>query len=363
MYLSSAEDEFAPRSGERPSDIFAEMGEPAQTTAPPPSAPTSMREQFSKLRSVRDEDSRRREAAARAARRARRPHIQWRALADAASKRLDEVAFAFRDHVTDSTVARLTVACADLSEKRYRAALAKFERVLADDDRCIEALDGKAQALIGLKRFEDAVTTYARIVEIAPSNVPARYNYGALLYRLGCFGDATWQFRVLLEYDRDHARAHYNLATLAQRAGRLAEAMDEWERFTLLEPDVAEAWFNLGIIYMDYSRPMDAVTCFQQVIEIDPSDVDGRLNLGLAYADAGALRASLSAMQSAQELSPCDPVVLALLADVHEALATIADDAAEREAQLSLAADLRFQIEMEAASNRMMAATHADADN
>ncbi len=354
MYLSSAEDEFAPRDDERPADIFTAMGE----TSPAVHRTESVRDEFARLREIRKEDTQRREAAARAARRARRPHVRWRELAEAAKTRLDDLAFAFRDHVADSKMARLTLACADLSEKRYQSAMARFDRVLADDARCVEALDGKAQALIGLKRFEEAVETYAQVVEIAPSNVRARYNYGALLYRLGSFGEATWQFRVLLEYDRDHARAHYNLATLAQRAGRLGEAMDEWERFTLLEPDVAEAWFNLGIIYMDYDRPIEAMTCFEQVVEINPDDVDGRLNLGLALAAAGELRAALRAMEAAQDLSPCDPVVLALLADVHDVLAETAEADAEREALRSRAAELRAQAELETTARHALAASN-----
>ena len=239
------------------------------------------------------------------------------------ARQLDETAVKLRGDLNRNTVVANVQGKSELQSGRTLAALHRFDQVLAKSPTNMAALTGKGEALLALRRYEEAVAVYRKAVEIAPNDSAVRYNFGAVLYRLTRYNDASEQFRRLVEIDPNHARAQYNLATLAQRAGRLSEARRCWQAFTDLEPLVPSGWFHLGEVWMDYDRPMEAAWSFAHYVELEPLDHVGRVNLGLAYANAGNMEDALLSMSAASELSPCDEGIARVIQEIQVVNETI----------------------------------------
>ena len=245
------------------------------------------------------------------------------------ARQLDETAVKLRGDLNRNTVIANVQGKSELGSGRTLAALHRFDQVLAKSPTNLPALTGKGEALLALRRYDEAVDVYRRAVEVAPNDAALRYNFGAVLYRLTRYTEASEQFRRLVEIDPNHARAQYNLATLAQRAGRLSEARRCWQAFTRLEPQVASGWFHLGEVWMDYDRPMEAAWSFAHYVELEPLDHVGRVNLGLAYANAGNIEDALHSMSVAAEMSPCDEGIVRAMEEIQVVNETIESLAAQ----------------------------------
>lgn len=257
---------------------------------------------------------------------------------------LDHAALRLRSNVGRTPYFQMLAGRFELAGGNADAALRRFDRLLNRHPGHTEALAGRAEALISLKRYQEAANTFERLILIAPDQVRARYNYGVLLTRLAEAGAAAEQFCEVVRIDPRHARAHYNLAALAQREGRLAAARDAWRAFTRLRPGIAGGWFNLGIVLMDFNEPLEAAQAFQSVVHIDPDDPFARLNLALAYEAAGDVEEALDILNQARERAPCNPHIMTALADLHRDIA--AWNPAEEETHLAIAVLLEEQMGM-----------------
>lgn len=308
----------APAAPDPAQSVYAELARPPQE-----SARTSLREQFVRLRSAREEASEKQALADQAPRKKRGQATSWRRQMERVAEQLDEAATRLRSNLADAPTGRLIAGAVEMQAGQPAAAVEQFDRILARVPGDPSALSAKGAALVGAGNFEEAADAYAELVRRMPNDAAAGYNYGVVLYRLGRFGEAGEQLGRVVRIDRRHALAWYNLATLAQRSGRLADARDAWQAFLELRPEVPSGWFNLGVVWMDFDEPMEAVACFSRVAELRPDERDGWLNLGLAYAAAGHWMAAMESMNRADAVAPCDPLVTICLAQLHAVMARL----------------------------------------
>ncbi len=249
--------------------------------------------------------------------------------------RMDEEAVRLRSNLGGTTVARHYEGWSRLNDGAPDLAIDTFNRILYREPENLSALSGKAQALMAMRRYTEALATYQVYLKLRPGDADAWYTRGVMLTRASRYGEAADHFRKAVQLNPKHAKAWYNVASVAQRDGRLSEAREAWETFTALEPSIASGWYNLGAVYMDYMKPYDAARCFSYVVMIDPTDVDGYVNLAEAYKATGDYVAALSILRQADELSPCDPVVMSVMAETHRGMASLYE---ESEAEHLLAA-------------------------
>ena len=238
-------------------------------------------------------------------------------------EQLDDATLKLRNSLVDHGGLELARARQELESGHFGAALRAAERVLSNSRNNSAALAVKAGSLAGLARWEDAEGAYSRLVQVAPNDAPARYNFGVLLYRRERFGEAAEQFRSLLAINPDHAQGLYNLATLAQRAGRTGEARDAWARFTLLRPRVASGWFNLGVLNMDLEDPDEAARCFAVFHALVPEDSDGAVNLARSLMQCEQFENACELLAASYAEFPCEIAILEAFRDASDAVAEI----------------------------------------
>lgn len=236
---------------------------------------------------------------------------------------MDDAAVRWRSNLGGGLVAMNVDGWNRIREGRADVAVEKFNRILYRDPENLAALAGKAQALMALHRYTEALATYQFFLKLRPDDADAWYTRGVMLIRASQPGEAAEHFRKATRLNPLNAKAWYNLAAVAQRDGRLAEARDAWLQFTKLEPSIASGWFNLGAVYMDFMKPDEAAKCFSYVVMIDPGDIDGYVNLAEAYRATGDYEAALSVLEQTGALSPCDPVVMSVMAETHRAMASM----------------------------------------
>ncbi|MHB1340486.1 MAG: tetratricopeptide repeat protein [Coriobacteriia bacterium] len=150
-------------------------------------------------------------------------------------------------------------------------------------------------ALMRLRRFDDAATVYARAADDPEYDRRAAldFNLGTAFASAGNNSGAVEVFRRAAEnplYDSSY-KALQGLGGALLALGRAEEAADAYRRAALdgSNPDPGKALNCLGLASMSLGRPADAVEAYKAALAHD--DYSGRgkaaVNLGFAYACMG----------------------------------------------------------------------------
>jgi tetratricopeptide (TPR) repeat protein len=141
----------------------------------------------------------------------------------------------------------------DYDGRNYSSAMSRFERVIELDPRMARAYDSLGLCYDYLGRFEDAVASFERSIELnrqqaRPSPWP-HIDFALSLIALNRLPEAESNLRQALGYGPQLAQAHYQLGRVLEMQGRYQEALDSLKTATTLAPGYADPHYLLGRIY------------------------------------------------------------------------------------------------------------------
>ncbi len=172
-----------------------------------------------------------------------------------------------------------------------------------------EAFHMAGNALMRLKRFDDAAQVYTRALDDADyGNLGAlNANRGAAFSAAGERERAVSSYEAALEdpaYD-SRFKALQGLGGALFDLGRIEDAGDAYRRAALddANPQPGKALNNLGMCFVALGRPADAVEAYRAAVALD--DYPGRgkaaANLGLAYMSLGLSEEAIRAFERAMK--------------------------------------------------------------
>ena len=159
--------------------------------------------------------------------------------------------------------------------KRFEDALQSFDRVIRLKPDFAEAYSNKGKVLQKLERREEALQSYDRVIRLKPDSAEAHIDRGNLLQDLKRFDEALPSYDRTIQLKADFAEAYNNKGNVLRELDRLEEALNCFDRAIQLKPDFAEAYYNRGNTLRDLKRMDDASRSYDLAIELKP---------GLAYA-------------------------------------------------------------------------------
>jgi len=171
-----------------------------------------------------------------------------------------------------------------------------------------EAFHKAGNALMRLKRYDDAAQVYSRALEDPTygNSGSLNANRGAAYSAAGDRERAASSYTAALEdpgYDTRY-KALQGLGGTLFDMGRVEDAGDAYRRAALddANPQPGKALNNLGLCFVSLGRPADAVEAYRAAVEI--SDYTGRgkaaANLGLAYMALGMAEEAARAFARAE---------------------------------------------------------------
>lgn len=190
----------------------------------------------------------------------------------------------------------------------YRGAARGFLNALTGTQDA-PAYHQAGNALVRLRRMQDAVTLYRKALEEPDYEKRAAVlvNLGTALTALKQPDEAVTAFEEALcdpGYRTRYKALQGAAGAYLQRgdAERAAEAYRQ-AAFDGENPDPGKALNNLGLAYMALGRPEDAVEAYQAAVDMDGYAGQGRAcaNLGLAYAALGMHEKAVRAFERARD--------------------------------------------------------------
>ena len=165
-------------------------------------------------------------------------------------------------------------------------------------------------ALIHLRRFQDAVTVYGHALRdsIYDKRGAVFANLGSAYLSLGDYAEAVRAYQSALDepgYATPY-KAYQGKANALLERGSVEEAAIAFRKGALEpgNPDPGKALVNLGLCFMALKRPADAVEAYQAALGFDQYSGRGKAlsNLGQAYCALGDDAEAAKAFEKATEL-------------------------------------------------------------
>ena len=209
----------------------------------------------------------------------------------------------------------------DSTEDRIEDAMAKVERVLAEDPGILEAHLILGNLHVKLEDWSGAIGAYREALALDPEYKSAILGL-ADAYRLAeRYGEAAAGYRRLLELDPNDNKAHYHLAEIhaaegeyeaalevlagleatgEERAparnlkgecllslGRLDEAEAELRLALEMDDQLSDAWYNLALLFEERGDGSGAIHAYETRLEMAPKDFRSHFNVAKLYGAMG----------------------------------------------------------------------------
>ena len=142
-------------------------------------------------------------------------------------------------------------------------------------------------ALGELTRFEEALQSHNRAIQLEPDLSVAHYNCAVALGELKHFEAALRSYDRAIELRPDHVEAYYNRGIALGELKRFEAALQSYDHVLQLKPDHAQAYSNRGVAMFELKRFEEALEAYDHAIRLDPEFADAHTNKGLLLLLSG----------------------------------------------------------------------------
>lgn len=198
----------------------------------------------------------------------------------------------------------LRLAWMELLAGRAEAGRRHVQAALAAGPRAAEPYVLAGRDLVGQGRPRDAVSAYARAVEVDPRSAAGYLGLGSLLATLGDVEAAGRVFERGVGVMPTDPDLQYNAGVASAVSGDVAKAVDRFERTLALAPGHRRARENLAGALLALGRADEAVPHLLLAVAQAPDDASNHLLLGRALLAVGDQGGAIGALERALALDP-----------------------------------------------------------
>ena len=172
-----------------------------------------------------------------------------------------------------------SVAGALLEQGKYAQAVEIYEEVLAIDPDFAMDYGAMGVALFQLKRYEEALKSFERSVELNPTSTVATTHLilmGQVASELGRPEDATQYYERAVELSPQDAGALALLGTARFEEKRYEDALHLFTSARDSNPGIARIHFNIGVTLHHLGRFEEAIRSYETTLSLDPNLEEAR---------------------------------------------------------------------------------------
>jgi serine/threonine protein kinase len=192
-------------------------------------------------------------------------------------------------------------------QQRYAEAVNMYSQALALNPTALQAYYHRGLACRMLQNYQQALTDYNRVLELAPNDpiIPFVYNSrGYANFALQRYPEALADYNRALVLSPNLANAYINRGTAYLRQGALALALADYQRAVELEPQSPVAYYNRGNVYDDLGDTQKALADFDRALALDSGYANAYANRGYIYRKLGEYQKAIADYDRALALNP-----------------------------------------------------------
>lgn len=153
-------------------------------------------------------------------------------------------------------------------------------------------------------KHEKALSAFDYCLIIDEDYLLARFNKANELVELKRYEEALQEYHFVIEKDGPDSITYCNIAGCLERMGNIIEARDYYQKSTRLNPNLAEAWFGIGLTYEKELKMKDAMNYYKRALIMEPENTEYLLSLAECEYQLGNLEESEECYQMIIALDP-----------------------------------------------------------
>ena len=120
-----------------------------------------------------------------------------------------------------------------------------------------------------LRRYEDAIASYDKVLAIKPDYHKAWFNRGYALDKLGRYEEVIASYDRALQINPEYHEAWNGRGIALSSLGRNEKAIASYDRAIQINPDYYEAWSSRGYAFLKLERFDNAFASFEKEMEFN----------------------------------------------------------------------------------------------
>ncbi len=174
-------------------------------------------------------------------------------------------------------------------EGRLAEAFEAFGELLEVDPESARGLAGLGLTLFAQARYEEAIASISRALDLDPSLGIAgtlEMHLGQAWQHLGQLEHAERHFQAAIAIDPNDTQAIDRVGLLVYQQGRFADAARWYAQLAELWPHDAQTFATFAAAQAQAGNPQEAIRTFEHALSLDPNLEAARRGLALARASA-----------------------------------------------------------------------------
>jgi tetratricopeptide (TPR) repeat protein len=162
----------------------------------------------------------------------------------------------------------------------------------------------RGNELLELGRFEDAISSFDRVIQLEPKDYETWCNRGFALGNLGRDDEAIYSYKQATKIKPNDDATWLYLSYFLKGIGRYAEALDSLDRLIELKPDCHLNWNTRGIVLDNLGRYEDALNSYDRSIQLESQDFQAWFNRSFSLHNLGRHEEVVTSSDRVLELQP-----------------------------------------------------------
>ena len=155
--------------------------------------------------------------------------------------------------------------------KRYEDAIASYNKAIEIDINYAEIHNNKGNALKSLERYNEAIESYDKAIKIKSDYAFAYNNKGNALKNLERYDEAIESYDKAIKINPNYIEAHHNKGNILKDLKRFDESISSYDKAIEINPDYYFSFNNRGIIFQHLNHFEKALASYDKAIEINPN--------------------------------------------------------------------------------------------
>ncbi|MBI4949910.1 MAG: tetratricopeptide repeat protein [Deltaproteobacteria bacterium] len=184
-------------------------------------------------------------------------------------------------------------------ERHFDKALQYLERVASEKTSFADVYNMLGLIYYGQSRFEDAIGSFKKALEINPSYTEVSLNLSVVYNELGQFEKSSEVYACAKEVRKEAqsyvdpyvrgklSNMHASIASIYKDLGLYAEAAEEYRKALTMSPEFIDIRTSLGVVYRDMTDFASAIRELDDALKTSPDFPAARIQLGLTYYAMG----------------------------------------------------------------------------
>ncbi|MTJ21125.1 MULTISPECIES: serine/threonine-protein kinase [Dolichospermum] len=183
--------------------------------------------------------------------------------------------------------------------QRYQEALATYEKAVDIKPDYPQALYGQGKALFQLKKYQESLIAYDQAIQIQPNYLEAWTNRGFVLVRLKRYSEAIATVDKALQLKNDDPQIWQLKGDIFIKISQYNDAIKAYEQAINFQADNPELWYKKGLAFQNLKQYEEAITAYKKTVELKPDHESAWYNLGNCLVNLNRYEFALQAYDQA----------------------------------------------------------------